>query len=217
LGEYSAVVSAGVLNFEDALRLVKLRGELMQHAGEKQPGAMAAVIGLPEEAVQEVCDEASSAGVVVPANFNSPAQIVISGSAEGVHRAMELAKARGAKRTVELVVSGAFHSPLMADAVEELRAALEKSDFRIPKIPIVPNVTAQATSDPQEIRLQLVRQLTRPVRWVESVRAMIAKGTVRFYEVGAGRVLTGLIKRIDRRVPCTPVGTLQDLEKAVLP
>ena len=101
--------------------------------------------------------------------------------------------------------------------LEELRAALEKSDFRIPKIPIVPNVTAQATSDPQEIRLQLVRQLTRPVRWVESVRAMIAKGTVRFYEVGAGRVLTGLIKRIDRRVPCTPVGTLQDLEKAVLP
>ncbi len=213
LGEYSAVVSAGALSFEEALPLVKLRGELMQNAGEKQPGAMAAVIGLSEALVEEICKTASSEGVVVPANFNSPGQIVISGSVEGVHRAMEMAREKGARRVVELVVSGAFHSPLMESAVEELENALRAADFRKPEIPIVPNVTALATTDPEEIRTNLVHQLTHPVRWVESVREMISKGVTQFFEVGSGRVLTGLSKRIDRSVPCAPIGTAQELEK----
>jgi len=213
LGEYSAVVSAGALAFEQALPLVKLRGELMQHAGEKQPGTMAALIGLSEESVRELCEAASSEGVVVPANFNSPGQIVISGSVEGVHRAMEMAREKGAKRVVELVVSGAFHSPLMESAVEELEKALKAAHFRRPEIPLVPNVTAQATTDPEEIRSNLLQQLTHPVRWVESVKGMISKGVTQFFEVGSGRVLTGLSKRIDRSIPCVPVGTVRDLEK----
>ncbi|NOY77966.1 MAG: ACP S-malonyltransferase [Calditrichaeota bacterium] len=213
LGEYSAVVSAGALTFEQALSLVKLRGELMQHAGEKQPGTMAAIIGLSEENVRELCKTASSAGVVVPANFNSPGQIVISGSVEGVHRAVELAREQGAKRAVELVVSGAFHSPLMESAAGELEKALKAADFHKPEIPLVSNVTARATTDPEEIRSNLLQQLTHPVRWVESVKEMIARGVTQFFEVGSGRVLTGLSKRIDRRVPCVPVGTVQDLEK----
>ncbi len=212
LGEYSAVVAAGALTFEEALPLVKLRGELMQHAGEKQPGTMAAIIGLSEEAVHEVCEAASSQGVVVPANFNSPGQVVISGSVEGIHRAMELARQKGAKRVVELAVSGAFHSPLMRIAVDELEKALQIADFHKPEIPLVPNVSAQATTDPEEIRSNLLQQLTLPVQWVESVREMISKGVTRFFEVGSGRVLTGLIKRIDRRIPCMPVGTVQDME-----
>ena len=213
LGEYSAVVSSGALSFEEALPLVKLRGELMQHAGEKQPGTMAAIIGLSEEAVQDICEYASSTGVVVPANFNSPGQIVISGSVEGVHRAMQLAAEKGAKRVVELVVSGAFHSPLMESAVVELEKALKAAGFRPPEIPIVSNVTAQATTDPEEIRSNLVNQLTHPVRWIKSVETMISKGVTQFFEVGSGRVLTGLSKRINRSISCSPVGKVQDLEK----
>jgi len=213
LGEYSAVVSAGALSFEEALPLVKLRGELMQHAGERQPGTMAAIIGLSEEVVEKVCEAASSEGVVVTANFNSPGQIVISGSVEGVHRAMELAREKGARRVVELVVSGAFHSPLMESAVRELENAIKAADFRKPEIPIVSNVTAQAATDPKEIQANLVKQLTHPVRWVESVNEMISKGVTQFFEVGSGRVLTGLSKRINRSIPCASIGTVQDLEK----
>ncbi len=213
LGEYSAVVSAEALSFEEALPLVKLRGELMQHAGEIQPGTMAAILGLADDVVEAVCREASEAGVVVPANYNSPGQLVVSGSVEGVHRVMELAKEKGARRAVELVVSGAFHSPLMESALEKLKEAIENANFKAPEIPLVPNVTAKATKDPEEIKKQLIRQLVQPVRWVKSVREMIGLGVTQFYEVGSGKVLAGLIKRIDRSVPCTPVGTVADLEK----
>ncbi len=213
LGEYSAVVSAEALSFEEALPLVKLRGELMQHAGEVQPGTMAAILGLDDDTVEAVCREASAAGVVVPANYNSPGQLVVSGSVEGVRKAMELAKEKGARRAVELVVSGAFHSPLMESALEKLQEAIESANFKTPKIPLVPNVTARGTRDPEEIKKQLIGQLVQPVRWVESVRGMIAGGVTQFYEVGSGRVLTGLIKRIDRSVPCVPVGTQEDLQK----
>ena len=213
LGEYSALVSAEALSFEEALPLVKLRGELMQHAGEIRPGTMAAILGLSDEEVEALCREASASGVVVPANYNSPGQLVVSGSVEGVRKAMELAKEKGARRAVELVVSGAFHSPLMESAVEKLKEAIENADFRKPRVPLVPNVTAQATTDPAEIREQLVRQLVQPVRWVESVREMVRQGATQFYEVGSGRVLTGLLKRIDRNVSCTPVGTVETLSK----
>ncbi len=213
LGEYSALVSAEALSFEEALPLVKLRGELMQHAGEIRPGTMAAILGLSDEEVEALCREASASGVVVPANYNSPGQLVVSGSVEGVRKAMELAKEKGARRAVELVVSGAFHSPLMESAIEKLKEAIENADFRKPRVPLVPNVTAQATTDPAEIREQLVRQLVQPVRWVESVREMVRQGATQFYEVGSGRVLTGLLKRIDRSVSCTPVGTVETLSK----
>ena len=212
LGEYSALVAAGALDFEEGLRLVGLRGRLMQEAGHREPGTMAAIIGLPAERVEEICREASASGTVVAANYNSPEQTVISGSVEGVHAAIELAKKAGAKRAIELVVSGAFHSPLMASATEELTRAIRETNFRKPACPIVPNVTAQATTDPDEIRRNLVLQLTSPVRWVESMRSIIGQGHSLFLEVGPGKVLTGLLRRIDRTASCIPAGTVEDLK-----
>ncbi len=200
LGEYSALVVAGALPFEDALRLVRLRGELMQRAGELEPGTMAAIIGMTPEATTEMCREASAAGVVQPANFNSPGQIVISGSVEGVRKAMELAKQRGAKMAKELVVSGAFHSPLMGSAREGLRSALEKTVIRDALIPVYTNVTAEPVTRAVEIRELLHQQLSSPVRWEESVRNMIRDGAGRFLEIGPGKVLQGLVKRIDPAV-----------------
>ena len=195
LGEYSALVAAGALAFDDALRLVRLRGELMQKAGEEHPGTMAAVVGLAPQAVEEICREASAAGVVQPANFNSPGQIVISGSVAGVRRGMELAKARGAKMVKELVVSGAFHSPLMAGAEEGLRAALDATAIQDARIPVYANVSAGPVRDAATIRDLLCRQLTSPVRWEESVLNMVRDGATEFTEVGPGKVLQGLIKR----------------------
>ncbi len=208
LGEYSALVHAGALSFEDGLKLVRLRGELMQRAGVAQPGTMAAVIGLDPGAVEETCREASSAGVVQPANFNSPGQIVISGSVDGVRRAMELSKARGAKLVKELQVSGAFHSPLMGSAGAGLKEALEKTQIHDAKIPVYANVTARPAVKSSEIRQLLFEQLTRPVRWEESVRNMVADGAGIFVEVGPGKVLQGLVKRIDGSVQ------VRGLEKA---
>ncbi len=213
LGEYSALVANGALTFEEGLRLVGLRGRLMQEAGLRQPGTMAAIIGLAPESVEKICEQASEAGVVVAANFNSPEQVVISGSVAGVHRAMELAKEAGAKRVVELVVSGAFHSPLMASATEDLQKALKEADIRRPYCPIVPNVTARPTTDPGEIRDNLIRQLTSPVRWVESIQAMLVEGCTEFVEVGPGKVLTGLLRRINRSATCKPIGSVGDLQK----
>ena len=214
LGEYSALVANGALRFEDGVKLVGLRGRLMQEAGTREPGTMAAMIGLKPEQVEGICRRASEeAGVVVAANFNSPEQIVISGTVAGVHRAMELARENGTKRVVELVVSGAFHSPLMASATEELAGAIQRTEFLPPTCPIYSNVTAAPTVDPDEIRANLVSQLTSPVRWVESVRNMIAAGHREFLEVGPGKVLSGLLRRIDRSVSCKPVGTAGDLEK----
>lgn len=195
LGEYSALVHAGALSFEEGLKLVRLRGELMQQAGVEKPGTMAAIVGLQPSDVETVCREAASAGIVQPANFNSPGQIVISGSVEGVRKGMELAKARGAKLAKELPVSGAFHSPLMASAGDGLREALQKATIREASIPVYTNVTAKPVRRAEEIREMLYLQLTRPVRWEESVVNMAGDGAGLFVEIGPGKVLQGLIKR----------------------
>jgi [acyl-carrier-protein] S-malonyltransferase len=214
LGEYSALVVAGALEFEDALRLVRLRGELMQRAGEEQRGTMAAVVGLAPEALAEVCAAASPSGVVQPANFNSPGQVVISGSVEGVRRAMELARGEGAKMVKELVVSGAFHSPLMAGAGEGLRDGLARVRLRDTAIPVYANVTARPVRAAEEIRDLLYRQLTSPVRWDETVRNMAADGAAEFVELGPGKVLQGLVKRTAAQAATRGFDTLADLRAA---
>ena len=196
LGEYSALVAAGALAFEDGVRLVRLRGELMQKAGEENPGTMAAVVGLDAKIVGEVCCTAWPEGIVQAANFNSPGQIVISGSVSGVHKAMELGKQRGAKLVKELVVSGAFHSPLMQSAKDGLKVALDKTEFRDAKIPVYINVTAKPVQKANEIRAMLFEQVTSPVRWEETIVNMSADGASSFIEIGPGKVLQGLVKRI---------------------
>jgi [acyl-carrier-protein] S-malonyltransferase len=215
LGEYTALVAADALSFEEGLKLVRLRGELMQRAGEIHKGTMAAVVGLESEAVEGLCREASSAGIVQPANFNSPGQIVISGSVEGVHRAMELAKQRGAKMVKELVVSGAFHSPLMEDAKATLKEALDKTHFREARIPVYANVTAEPVTRSTDIRDLLFRQLTSPVRWEQSVRNMVRDGATSFCEIGPGKVLQGLIKRTEPSVGTSGVDRFTDIHAFV--
>jgi [acyl-carrier-protein] S-malonyltransferase len=217
LGEYSALVFAGAISFEDGLQLVRLRGELMQRAGEEHQGTMAAIIGLSSEIVHQICQEAISAGVVQCANFNSPGQIVISGSVDGVHAAMQLAKAKGAKMVKELVVSGAFHSPLMQGAREGLAKALASTPVHDARIPVYTNVTAQPVIKASEIRQRLEEQLTAPVRWEESVTAMIRDGATTFVEIGPGKVLQGLVKRINSTVEVRGIETLEDLPQAVVP
>ncbi len=207
LGEYSALVYAGALTFEDALRLVRLRGELMQRAGVEQPGTMAAIVGLEPSVIGEVCCSAWDDGIVQAANFNSPGQIVISGSVSGVRKAMELAKGRGAKLVKELPVSGAFHSPLMESAKSGLQSALEKTDIRDAEIPVYANVTAKPVQKADEIRRLLNEQLTSPVRWEETVRNMAADGASTFVEVGPGKVLQGLVKRV------VPAAVTRGIEK----
>jgi [acyl-carrier-protein] S-malonyltransferase len=215
LGEYSALVYAGALAFEDGLKLVKLRGELMLRAGQLRPGTMAAVIGLEPSAVEDLCAEASAAGVVQCANFNSPGQIVISGSVDGVHRAMELARARGAKLVKELVVSGAFHSELMGSARDEFRTALQSAPIGDARIPVYANVSARPVKKAEEIRALLDEQLTSPVRWEESILRMAADGAKTFVEIGPGKVLQGLVKRIDRTADVRGIDTFEDIPRAV--
>ncbi len=214
LGEYSALVAAGSLSFDDGLRLVRLRGELMQQAGERQKGTMAAVVGLEPATVDEVCREASSAGIVQCANFNSPGQIAVSGSVEGVHRAMEIAKSRGAKLVKELVVSGAFHSPLMQSAREDLGRALATAAFRDARVPVYANVTGQCVQKAGEIRTLLERQLIQAVRWEESIRNMIADGASTFVEIGPGKVLQGLVRRIDGAVDVRGIDRFESIGTA---
>lgn len=211
LGEYSALVYAGALTWEDGLRLVRLRGELMQQAGVDRPGTMAAIIGLDPKTVVDACEKALEAGIVQAANFNSPGQIVISGSVPGVRRAMELAKERGAKLVKELPVSGAFHSPLMESAQEGLKEALENTPIRDASIPVYANVTAQPVRDAGGIRRLLLQQLTSPVRWEESVAAMASDGALTFVEIGPGKVLQGLVKRILPNVALQGIDKYSDL------
>jgi len=206
LGEYSALVAADALQFEDALLLVKLRGELMQQAGNTNPGAMAAIIGLEEPLIDEICSEVSVENLVQPANYNAPNQIVISGTIKGVERAMNLAKEKGALKVVPLVVSGAFHSPLMNSAQEELKNALTDTKICDPAIPVYTNVTAEPVTEAAQIRSALYKQVTHPVKWDQSVQNMIGDGAETFYEVGPGKVLTSLIKRNYRNVNVIPVG-----------
>lgn len=199
LGEFSALVAAGVLSFEDGLRLVSKRALAMQAACELQPSTMAAVLGLEDEKVVEVLKSITNE-VVVAANFNCPGQLVISGPIAGVEQACEALKNAGAKRALPLKVGGAFHSPLMEPAREELAKAIEETNFSSPKCPIYQNVVAHAVTEPQEIKKNLIAQLTAPVRWTECVRAMISDGATLFTEVGPGTVLQGLIKKIDSSI-----------------
>jgi len=196
LGEYSAVVSAEAMDFADALQVVKVRGEEMSRAGELAPGAMAALMGATDEQVQEICESAYSAGVVVPANLNSPGQVVLSGSREAIDLAIEVAREMGLRRVIKLNVSGAFHSPLMAPAREALLVALESVEIRDPKVPVYQNVTAQPEDSAARIRENLLLQLENPVRWEEIIRRMGADRFTHFFEVGAGKVLQGLNRRI---------------------
>jgi [acyl-carrier-protein] S-malonyltransferase len=215
LGEYTALVAAAALDFVDALLLVRERGRLMKEAGQQYPGAMAAVIGLDDGTVEEICREASkrvdSAGVVV-ANFNSPGQVVISGGREALEVAVELARARGARRVIPLAVSVAGHSPLLREAARGLERSLESVPFRPAAVPVVANVTAQPVTEPQEIKDGLVRQLYQPVQWVRSVELMIAQGVSRFVEIGPKNVLAGLIRRINRGVQVVNVGDVAGIE-----
>jgi len=196
LGEFSALVAAGALTFEDGLKLVSQRAQAMQKACELQPSTMAAVLGLEDDVVEKVC--AMTEGVVVAANYNCPGQLVISGEIEAVNKACETLKEEGARRALVLPVGGAFHSPMMEPAREELAAAIENTTFSKPNCPIYQNVTAAAVTDENEIKANLISQLTAPVRWTQSVQQMIADGAVHFTEVGPGKVLQGLVKKINR-------------------
>jgi len=194
LGEFSALVAAGAMNFEDGLRLVIARANAMQKACELKPSTMAAIIGLDDKTVEDVC--ASIADVVVPANYNCPGQLVISGSMEGIEKACEKLKEAGAKRALPLKVGGAFHSPLMEPARVELQAAIEQTNFKTPVCPVYQNVDAKPVTDPVTIKKNLIAQLTSPVRWTATVQNMVADGFDTFIEVGPGTVLQGLVKKI---------------------
>ncbi|MBQ3997789.1 MAG: ACP S-malonyltransferase [Paludibacteraceae bacterium] len=198
LGEFSALVACGALRFEDALLLVSARAQAMQAACEANPGTMAAVLGMPDEQVDELCKAQS--GVVVAANFNCPGQVVISGEIEAVEAACVVMKENGARRALRLPVGGAFHSPLMQPATEALQEAILRTEFRKPFCPIYQNVTAKAETEPEIIRENLLKQLTAPVRWTQSVQNIIADGATQFYEYGPGDVLKGLIRKIDSSV-----------------
>lgn len=197
LGEFSALVAAGTLNFEDGLKLVSTRAHAMQKACEKAPSTMAAILALPDETVEKVCEEISKPGeIVIPANFNCPGQVVISGNINAINEACEALKAAGAKRALVLKVSGAFHSPLMQPAKEELQQAIETTRFKAPKCPVYQNVDAKAHVLPEEIKANLIAQLTSPVRWTQEVRQMVADGATEFIECGPGKVLQGLVGKI---------------------
>jgi [acyl-carrier-protein] S-malonyltransferase len=199
LGEFSALVANECLSFEDGLRLVKARAFAMQHACDTDPGTMAAILGLDDSKVEEICDSIEEEEVVA-ANYNCPGQLVISGSLKGVEIACERLKAAGAKRALPLPVGGAFHSPLMVHAEEELIAARESAAFRHPRCPVYQNVVAHAVNRPAEIKVNLIHQLTGPVRWTQCVQAMIADGADRFTECGPGKVLQGLVQKINKEV-----------------
>ena len=196
LGEFSALVAAGALTFEDGLKLVSQRAIAMQKACEAAPSTMAAVLGLEDDIVEKICGTTN--GVVVPANYNCPGQLVISGEIEAINKACEAMKEEGARRALVLPVGGAFHSPMMEPAREELAAAIENTTFSKPNCPIYQNVTATAITDEKEIKANLISQLTAPVRWTQSVQQMIADGATLFTEVGPGKVLQGLVKKINR-------------------
>ncbi len=212
LGEYTALVFAGCLRFEDAVRLVYRRGQAMAAAGEKRKGSMLAVVGLTEAQLGEITAKASAQGVVVAANYNSPDQIVLSGEPAALAEAGRLAKEAGARMTVELKVSGAFHSPLMKPAADELTAALAEVEIARPQVPVVSNVTADYLTHPDQVRELLVRQLTSPVKWCQSMQKLIDDGVNAFYEIGPGRVLGGFMKRIDRTAAVTSVNALDALK-----
>ena len=213
LGEYSALVAAGSIQFYDAVKLVRTRGIAMQKAGIEFPGTMAAIIGLDMQTVSDSCSEASSEGVVQCANFNSPGQIVISGSVSGVKKTMEICKSKGAKLVKELIVSGAFHSSLMESAQIEFLNELNNTYIYDARFPVYANVTAKPVTKKDEIKKLLFEQLTSPVRWEETIVNMVSDGIDEFYEIGPGKVLQGLVKRINPDVKCFGIDKFVDVEK----
>ncbi|WP_133498339.1 ACP S-malonyltransferase [Cognatilysobacter terrigena] len=215
LGEYSALVAAGALPLADAAKLVRLRGQLMQAAAPAGTGAMAAVLGAEDALVQEVCEACSGREVVVPANFNSPGQIVIGGHADAVDRALTMLAERGVRKAVKLAVSVPSHTPLMREAANRLAEAMNGLAWSAPQLPIVQNVDAEVRTDIAAIRDALVRQLYLPVQWTQCVEALVARGATRIAECGPGKVLTGLVKRIDKSVDARALGTTADLDAAL--
>lgn len=213
LGEYSALVSSKSVQFYEAVQLVHARGNAMLQAGLEQPGTMAAIVGLMPDKLVEVCNQASANGIVQCANFNSPGQIVISGSVDGVHAAMEICKKEGAKLVKELVVSGAFHSPLMSSAKEKLKTKLDRTPIYDAKIPVYTNVTAKPVNDKDQIKDLLFEQLSKPVRWEETIINMIKDGADQFYEIGPGKVLQGLVKRINPDIKIYGIDNYTDVER----
>jgi [acyl-carrier-protein] S-malonyltransferase len=211
LGEFTALASAGVMSFEDGLRVVRQRGRFMQEACEVTRGGMAAIIGLDEAPTREVC---AQAGVEL-ANLNCPGQLVISGAADNITRACELAKAKGARRALPLPVAGAYHSPLMASAQPKLKAELERMSLNSPAVPVISNVTAQPHESPEAIRARLVEQVTSSVRWEASMRSLLAQGFTRFIELGPGTALSGFMKRIDKNAQVLNVADVASLESTV--
>ncbi|HSL89577.1 MAG TPA: ACP S-malonyltransferase [Ignavibacteriaceae bacterium] len=215
LGEYSALVATRSIQFYDAVKLVRARGLAMQNAGKENPGTLAAIVGLKPTAVEEFCNQASVEGIVQCANFNSPGQVVISGSVDGVRKAMELCKAGGAKMVKELVVSGAFHSPLMQIAKDSLLEALDSAPIYDSRVPVYANVTAKPVLKKEDIKDLLHQQVTAPVRWEETINSMINDGFDEFYEIGPGKVLQGLVKRINPDVRCFGIDKYEDVEKYI--
>ncbi len=214
LGEYSALVAAGALPFAEAVRLVRIRGKLMEEAVPAGKGAMAAILGMEQSDLAKICEEVSAAGQLVDlANLNCPGQIVISGTREGVEEACKRAKETGARRAMMLEVSGPFHSRLMQPAAEMFQRWLNEATFSVAKVPLVANVTALPVQDPEEIRELLYRQVASPVRWEESVRWLLSQGVDTFVEIGPGSVLSGLIRKVDRQVQTYQVEKVSDLEK----
>ena len=215
LGEYSALVATRSIQFYDAVKLVRKRGLAMQKAGKDNPGTLAAIVGLNPASVEEFCSQASAEGIVQCANFNSPGQIVISGSVNGVRKAMELCKSGGAKMVKELVVSGAFHSPLMQSAKDSLLESLISAPIYDSKVPVYANVTAKPVFQKEEIKDLLHQQVTAPVRWEETINNMINDGIEEFCEIGPGKVLQGLVKRINPDVRCFGIDKYEDVEKYI--
>ncbi len=215
LGEYTALVAAGALSLRDGAHLVRLRGQLMQEAAPTGVGAMAAVLGAEDALVQEICEQASGSQVVVPANFNSPGQIVIGGDAAAVDRALALLADKGVRKAVKLAVSVPSHTPLMREAANRLAAAMAGLDWRMPSLPVVQNVDAQAHEGVDAIRDALVRQLYLPVQWTGCVQALAARGVTRVAECGPGKVLTGLVKRIDKSIDGRSLATPADFAGAL--
>jgi len=211
LGEYSALTISGVFSYESGLKLVKFRAESMQQAGEIMNGTMAAIIGLGKDNIEEICRQSTEKGIVVPANFNAPGQIVISGEIDAVNYAMNLAKKAGARKIIELNVSGAFHSPLMSNAKEALSDKLNSIEMSDASFPIYSNVTAKPAKKSEEIRERLIQQLENAVLWQDTIINMIGNGVTNFIEVGPGRVLQGLTKRIDRNIKSSGIETNNDV------
>ncbi|MDD5065496.1 MAG: ACP S-malonyltransferase [bacterium] len=217
LGEYSALYSAGVFDFSTGIRLVKVRGEAMNRASEKNPGTMAAVLNLEDKVVEDVCQEITRSGDLVKAvNYNSPGQLVISGTEKGIERAVEVLKSKGARRAVILPVSGAFHSPLMADARDDLQKAIEGSVLHQPSMPVVMNVTGKEVRDLDQIKELMIKQLVSPVLWKHSVQHLISLGVSGFYELGPGKVLSGFMKNINKDMSIRNFQNSGDLKEPVI-